>query len=288
LNIPKYILITGASSGIGFDACRYLIQKGFHVIGTVRSAEDKVRLEKQFTEGFEAVILDVCLKEDIQNLAKYLSEKLQDTGLFGLINNAGVAIGGPLMLISDAEFEKQMEPNLMGIFRLTNALLPLLGARSDSPYPPGRIINISSVSGLVNSPIMGPYCISKHGLESMSDIYRIELSLYGLKVILIEPGPIQTPIWNKSVPRENPYEGTDFSGLYDIFIKRVEKSMAGALPVETVSRVIHHALTVKAPRQRYLISRTKLMVWLVAKVIPGKWLDRIYTANLKKLTKSHV
>ena len=184
------------------------------MIGTVRKEKDKNRLESEFGKNFTAILLDVNDKKDILKLTAFLNEKLSKKGLFALVNNAGIAMGGPLMHVTEEEFDLQMNTNLKSIFMLTNALLPLMGAGANSSFAPGRIVNISSVSGLVSTPMIGPYCISKHALESMSDIYRRELSIYGIKVVLIEPGPIQTPIWEKSLPKENPYEGTDYEKVH--------------------------------------------------------------------------
>jgi NAD(P)-dependent dehydrogenase (short-subunit alcohol dehydrogenase family) len=278
----KYVLITGASSGIGLDACSYLIQKGFKVIGTVRKENDRERLQHLFPVDFECLIMDVTKTDDIEAVSSYLNKKLKDIGLFGLVNNAGIAKGGPLMHVSNEDFELQLNTNFSSIFRITNSLLSLLGAEKNSKYSAGRIVNISSVSGLINIPMLGPYCISKHALESMSDIYRRELAYYGIKLVLIEPGPIQTPIWQKSVPEKNPIEHTDFKGAYDGFKKSIQHSEKNALPVEYVSKTIYKALTKKKPSNRYIISRTKFLTKFLSVFVPSAWLDAILIKQLKE------
>jgi NAD(P)-dependent dehydrogenase (short-subunit alcohol dehydrogenase family) len=277
----KYILVTGASSGIGYDACRFLLEKGYSVMGTVRTPEDKLRLETAFGQAFSAYIADLESVESVDRLVAALQENLKKTGLYGLVNNAGLALGGPLIHLSEAELKKQLNINFFSVFRLTNALANLLGAGYNSPYEPGRIVNISSVSGLINTPLLGPYCISKHALESLSDIYRRELLMFGVRVVLIEPGPISTPIWKKSIPRENPVKGTDYEDIYPIFYHNVLKSEQNALPVEEVSRRIHDALSRKNPANRYLIAKNKTAIWLLARLFPSRWLDKIFLRQLK-------
>lgn len=282
MNDKKCVLVTGASTGIGYNACKYLLKNGFELIGTVRKEEDKQRLEADFGEHFTAILLDVNDSGQIKNLTDFLNDKLSNQGLFGLVNNAGIAMGGPLMHVSEEEFDLQMNTNLKAVFLLTNSLLPLLGAGKNSPFNPGRIINISSVSGLVSTPMLGPYCISKHALESMSDIYRRELSIYGIKVVLIQPGPIQTPIWEKSVPKENPYMGTDYEKVYVDFSKEIEKAAQRALPVEIVSKKIAYALTSSKPKNRIIISKTKLIIKFASTIMPSSWLDKLFIKQLKK------
>ena len=286
MQTQKTVVITGASSGIGFDACRYLLDKGFRVFGTVRKPEDKERLEAHFTGDFEALLLDLRSDESISSLTRTLSEKLSSEGLYGLINNAGIALGGPLLFVDDHVVAEHLETNLNAVFKLTNRLLPLMGASFQSSYQPGRIINISSVSGRINTPMLGPYCISKHALESMSDVYRRELGVYGIRVILLQPGPIQTPIWKKSVPGENPLTNTDYGAMYESFRERVKRSEEGALPVERVSSQIFRALTAKRPKSRILIARNPLAIKLIHHCLPDAWLDKLFIGQMKKVMNS--
>ena len=179
----EYIFITGVSGGIGYDALKTLVSLGYHVIGSVRNEVDSEKLKSEF--GNKCTILQFDVR-DI-NLCKSEIESiiplLENCGLTCLINNAGIAVPGPLQYLSDEEFEMQMDINVKSVRRITNLLLPYLG--TDKKYKPGKIINISSVSGLFNSPYNGAYCISKHALESMTDVYRRELSMFGLSLIHI-------------------------------------------------------------------------------------------------------
>lgn len=283
----NYVLVTGASTGIGYDACRYLTEKGFFVFGTVRKPQDKLRLEQSFNDNFEAIYLDVLSDKSIDELKNYLTTKLGKTGLYGLVNNAGIAMGGPLIRLSNESFKHQMDANFFSVFKITNALSDLLGARFDSPYQPGRIVNISSVSGLINTPMLGPYCISKHAVESMSDIYRRELALFGIRVILLEPGPIQTSIWEKATKGENPVAGTDFEHVFSDFIKIIDKNASDAQPVEVMSRYIHRALTKKRPKNRYVVAKNSFIIKILHHFFPGKWMDMIFLKQLKKMIISN-
>lgn len=278
----KHVLITGASSGIGYDACRYLLSHAWSVIGTVRTEKDKKRLESDFPKHFEAVMLDVNDDASIEAMKMYLQDKLGDKGLYALINNAGIAKGGPLLHVKLEEFDLQIKSNLYSVFKITNALSELLGAGFDNPVKAGRIINISSVSGLINTPMLGPYCVSKHALESLSEIYRRELGVYGIKVILIEPGPIKTPIWSKSVPRENPVLGTDYENIYEVFKKQVNKNEKNALEVEKISKLIHKILVKKNPANRYIVSKSALVIKIIKHLIPSRWMDILFIKQLKK------
>jgi NAD(P)-dependent dehydrogenase (short-subunit alcohol dehydrogenase family) len=277
----KYVLITGASSGIGYDACRYLLTRGWSVIGTVRSKTDQKRLQSDFPENFEAIILDVNDDSSIAEMKKYLEYKLGDIGLSALVNNAGIAKGGPLLHVDNDEFDLQMQSNLYSVFKISNALSNLLGAGFNNPLKAGRIINISSVSGLINTPMLGPYCVSKHALESLSDVYRRELAVYGIKVILIEPGPIKTPIWSKSVPPENPVLGTDFENMYEVFQKQVSKNEKKALAVEKMSILIHKVLVHPKPANRYIVSKSAFAIKMIKHLVPSRWMDKIFIRQLK-------
>ena len=190
----KNILITGVSSGIGLSCATYFIeQKKYNVYGTIRNETDGIRVKKALGGNFFPVIMDVTDLKSVKLAFEDLENRCKD-GLSLLINNAGIAVPGPIKDIDIEDFCKQMDINVNGVLRVTNVFLPLLGACLTSSLKPGHIINIGSVSGIFNTPFLGPYCVSKHALESLSDIYRRELSLYDIKVTVVEPGPIKSKI----------------------------------------------------------------------------------------------
>ncbi|MFK8104562.1 MAG: SDR family oxidoreductase [Saprospiraceae bacterium] len=277
----KNILITGVSSGIGYATATELLDKGFFVFGSVRSSEDAQRLEKNFGSNFKALLFDVREGEAIAAAFKVVKEMVGSQGLHGLVNNAGMAITGPLLHLEINEFEKQMAINLTGVLKVIQAFAPLLGASLSSPFPPGRIINISSVAGKITTPFMVPYAASKHALESLSDGLRRELSIYNIKVILIEPGPIKTEIWKKVINEKKDYGHTDYANILNNMEAQVQKSAANAIPAERVAKLIHRALILNRPKLRYLIAPNQFFISL-ATLLPHRVLDFFIFKQLKK------
>jgi len=273
----KYVLITGVSTGIGHDATRYLLSKGFYVFGSVRSLADATRLTATYPTNFKALIFDVTDQEAIDQSLAEVKAILQGAPLSGLINNAGIAVAGPLRYVTSEELRYQLDVNVLGVHRTTNAFAPLLGATKDFDHPPGRIINISSVSGLFASPFTGPYSISKYALESMNDVYRREFLPFGVDVIAIEPGPIKTPIWDKikQVDLAAKFPDTDYDDMLPKAQKIIRSAETNALPVERISKLIFKILTVSRPRTRYMIHHGKLGFNLVRKVLPTRLVDKI-------------
>jgi NAD(P)-dependent dehydrogenase (short-subunit alcohol dehydrogenase family) len=209
----------------------------------------------------------------------------QSETLSGLINNAGIAIPGPLEHLSEEQFEKQLDVNVKSIRRITNLFLPLLGAKPNSSKPPGRIINISSVSGLFNSPFNGAYSISKHALESMTDIYRRELRQYGIKVIAIEPGPIKTEIWKKNLNKMDEFKDSDYYEVLQKADKIIENAERNALPAESVSKLIAKCLVAKRPKTRYIVHKGKFVFRLMAYYFPDKLSDWLVHKTLSSTNR---
>ena len=276
----KSVIITGTSTGIGRDAARMLIEKGFRVYGSVRKQEDADGLIKAFGENFVPLLFDVTDEAAIHAAAKQVREGLNGETLFGLVNNAGVAVAGPMMHLSIENFRKQLEINVTGQLIVTQAFIPLLGADRSLKGSPGRIVNISSGSGKSGSPFIGAYAASKHALEGLSESMRRELMLYGIDVIIVGPGPIATPIWDKG-KQENAdqYKNTDYYESGAKFQKYVLNRGRNGLPVERVSEVILHALTSANPRVRYTITPNPFGAW-VTSMLPNRFMDNIIAKNL--------
>ncbi|WP_420630446.1 SDR family oxidoreductase [Candidatus Leptofilum sp.] len=277
----KYVVITGASTGIGYDAARYLIERGYHVFGSVRKQADADRVQNELGEQFTPLLFDVTDGTAVETAVSQVSAKIGNNGLAGLINNAGIAVAGPLMHLPLEEFRWQMEVNLYGQLDVTQKFLPLLGAVPNAPHPPGRIVNISSVSGKVVYPFMGPYAASKHALEAISDALRRELLIFGIDVIVIGPGSVQTPIWDKAQDLDTePYKQTPYrdmiEGMKKVFISQGKSGIA----VEKVSEVIYKALTKENPKARYSIARDLLSGWLLPRYLPSRMFDNIIAKRL--------
>ena len=200
------VVITGVSTGIGLSATEILCDSGYKVFGSVRKIEDADELTSKYS-NFKPLIFDVRDEEAIQKSADYVKQELSDQDrLVGLVNNSGIALGGPFKYLNTDIFRKQLEVNVLGVVSVTQKFLNLLGAYKGSKHQ-GKIIMISSVSGHRSYPYMAPYTASKFALEGMSDSLRRELMMYGVDVILIEPGPVKTAIWGKSPDRDdNPFQ----------------------------------------------------------------------------------
>src|SRR6201987_216854 len=190
------VVITGASSGIGFAACEALIRRGFRVFGSVRTKPDADRLTEQLGPQYVPLIFDVTDADSVNQVAAAVEKMLRKQRLFGLVNNAGIAVLGPLAYLPLERFRQQIEVNLLGVHTVTQAFLPLLGMESSGVGKSGRVVNIRSVSGRLAMPFAGAYAASKFGLEGYSDSLRRELMLFGIKVVLIEPRAVVTAIWD--------------------------------------------------------------------------------------------
>lgn len=282
----KNVLITGASTGIGYDAARELVAHGYRVFGSVRKIADAERLKAAFGEPFTPLVFDVTDSAGVKTAVSTLKQQIGSVGLAALVNNAGIAVPGPVMYLPPDEFRRQFEVNLFGLLDVTQACLPLLGAVKNAPYPPGRIINISSVSGRITYPFMAPYSASKHALEALSDAMRRELLIYGIDVVVIEPGSVKTPIWDKADQLDvSPYAHTDYAPILAAMQKLFVRQGQTGLPVELVSRTIREAIEAKRPKTRYVLARKYLSGWLIPRLLPDRWLDRIMANRLGLVNK---
>jgi NAD(P)-dependent dehydrogenase (short-subunit alcohol dehydrogenase family) len=277
--MKKYILITGVSSGIGHGLSKFFLSQGFSVIGTVRNHKDANDLES--ISGFHKIIYDVTNKEDLPTIITKIKYIINDGVLHGLINNAGIAVAGPLELVSEEEFYSVMEINVFAVRRITNAVLPLMKEGS-------RIVMISSVSGIFNSPFTGPYSISKHAIESMCDIYRRELLLFGIKVIALEPGPIKSEIWGKAKGIFKKYEDSRYAQWVKNGDKIIENAEKSAIDVQYVCDAANEAMTNSSPKARYIVHKNKFIFKIFAKLLPDGLTDYLVSKGLKKGEKHRI
>ncbi len=278
----EHIFITGVSTGIGYDTMKMFINKGYHVIGTVRKEEDSNRIKSTFGEKCTLLIFDVRDQIQMETEINSIRPLLAKNGLQCLINNAGMAIPGPLQYLSEEEFEMELDVNVKSVRRITNALLPYLGTNKSLSVMPGKIINISSVSGLFNSPFNGAYCISKHALESMTDVYRRELAMFGIQVIAIEPGPIKTEIWRKNIGALDKFENTEYGEVLASANKMIENSEKSALEVKVITDLILKIYQSTKPNTRYLVHRKKWMFRILSSWLPDRWADKMVAKAIAK------
>ncbi len=276
----KYILITGVSTGIGHAATAELLRRGYHVFGSVRKQKDADRLQEEFGATFTPLLLDVSDHESIAPGVRKVSDSVGDKGLTALINNAGVLIPGPLIYMPLEDFRLGFEINLLGLLDVTQQFLPLLGALPDAPFPPGRIINMGSVSGKFAYPFLGGYAATKHGLEAFSDALRRELMIYGVDVILIEPGTTRTPIVDKVKVQMQQYKETEYKGMIDVWMKQVAKRETSGMPMEKVINALCQAVESERPKTRYAVPRKWFSGWILPRILPDRWLDRLAANRL--------
>jgi NAD(P)-dependent dehydrogenase (short-subunit alcohol dehydrogenase family) len=282
----KQVLITGVSSGIGMAIAEELIKSGFFVWGSVRTEADKERLESRFPRGFKALLLDVCDPESVMKSAAFLSDKLKEEGLFALINNAGISLQGPLAYLPEKEMQHQFEVNVLGVWRVTKAFWPLLFQNKEqSPAP--VILNISSVSARFTSPFLGPYSASKRALEGLTDALRREASIFGLRVVSVQPGPVQSRIWEKASSSPDYTKGTPFSFLSSLLPRAVQYSASSALPAEKVARKVCRILNLERPRARYMIVKGRWALRLLP-FLPEKWVDQLVWKRVERITGTKI
>lgn len=270
-------MITGASTGIGYALVKVFLKSGYKVFGSVRKQGDADRLEKDFDSNFKALLFDVTDHDAIDEAARRLNAEIGSEGLAGLVNNAGIAVAGPFIDLKMEEFKYQFEVNVFGVIKVTKAFLPLLGARENHSTAPGKIIQISSISGRMGMPFVSPYVGSKHALEGITDSMRRELLLYGIDVVLIEPGPIKTPIWEKSM--DPMLEKFKDSAYYTIMKKSekkfMEPSLKNAIPADKAAQIIYQEFERKKSRVRKVIISQKLKNWTLPQLLPSRLLDKV-------------
>ncbi|HEV2125399.1 MAG TPA: SDR family NAD(P)-dependent oxidoreductase, partial [Chloroflexota bacterium] len=243
----RSVVITGASTGIGHACALHLDALGFRVFAGVRREADGDSLRRQASDRLTPLILDVTDEATIEAASEHVHQAMGDAGVSGLVNNAGIAIGGPLELIQLDDLRRQLEVNVIGQVAVTQAFLPLLR------HGRGRIVNMGSISGRVAGPFVGPYAASKFAMEALTDSLRLELRPWGVHVAIVEPGVIATPIWEKSLSTAQdmlerlPAERRQrLETLYGSAMDRMRlatqgMSTRGVSPV-AVARAVEHAL----------------------------------------------
>ncbi|MCC3245489.1 SDR family oxidoreductase [Methylocystis sp. WRRC1] len=277
----RAVVVTGASTGIGAACVEMLIDRGFFVFGSVRRTEDAARLQARFGADFAPLMFDVTDGAAVARAAQEVEASLGGATLAGLVNNAGIAVPGPLLHLPVEDFRRQIETNLVGQLQVVQAFAPLLGARAPQGGPPGRIVNMSSVAGRFATPFLGAYNASKFGLEGFSDALRRELMIYGIDVIVIEPGMIATPIWDKA-------DNADFTHfdrtIYGPAARRVQKwAVEGghAAPgPEKVAEAVLRALTSPRPPARIPVVVNRFLGYTLPGLLPARLVDWLTARRL--------
>ncbi|HEX7777234.1 MAG TPA: SDR family NAD(P)-dependent oxidoreductase [Parvibaculum sp.] len=271
----KSVVVTGVSTGIGWGTTKVLTKKGFHVFGSVRKEADAQRLKQEFGDKVTPLVFDVTDEAGVRRAAAEVRAALKGETLFGLVNNAGVAITGPVLDIDPDEFRKQMDVNLTGPLLVTQAFGPLLGADKSLKGAPGRIVNISSVAGKMAFPFMAPYAASKFAVEAFSEALRREMMLFGIDVVVVAPGAVKTPIWDKADEVDiSHYSNSAYFPSLKKFQELFIASGKTGLTAEVLGKTILKALTVKNPKVRYAPVAGRLQNWIIPRLLPKRMVDR--------------
>jgi NAD(P)-dependent dehydrogenase (short-subunit alcohol dehydrogenase family) len=269
------VLITGASTGIGYSLCKIFIENDCRVIGSVRKEEDARRLSAEFGDLLHPLIFDVTDHQAVERSVDEVTSLLDGQGLSCLVNNAGIAVGGPVMFTSIEDYKKQFEVNLFGVIAVTKAYLPLLGAVKNYTGKPGKIMNISSVSGQIAFPFLSPYCASKFALEAFGESLRRELILYGIDVISIQPGPVKTPIWSKSKGVLPEVLASDYGNPMKKFLKETVKSEKRGLESDELARSVFKVYRKQKSKTRYVFLNNKFKEFTIPRYfISPRMMDR--------------
>ncbi len=281
----KSVVVTGVSTGIGWGVTKVLLARGFRVFGSVRKQADADRLRQEFGERFVPLIFDVTDESAVRATVDTVAEALGGETLAGVVNNAGVAVVGPLMNVPIAEFRHQMEVNLTGVVTVTQAFGPLLAPGDGRTGKPGRIVNISSVGGRTATPFVGPYNASKFALEGLSLSLRRELLLLGIDVIVVAPGAVATPIWGKAKEEDIvAYRDTPFyPALQKVHAYMNELGEKGLEP-EVIGEAVAQALTLAKPKPHYTVTPDPVRN-LIGRVLPTRMFDRVIGGRLGLLPK---
>jgi len=276
----KTIVITGTSSGIGKACALYLDKLGYHIYAAVRKQTDANDLKKEASENLKTVILDVTEPASIRNTADYIG-KATGGHLFGLINNAGIGRGGALEITPVEEIRKLFEVNVLGLLSVTQAFIPMLRNTH------GRIINIGSTSSFLAVPGASVYSASKFAVRAISDSLRVELKPFGISVILVAPGAVESAIWEKGKKYKEELRKTikpETAVLYaplknfgDRLNEKIKK-----IPAVDVAKVVANTFSVKKPKACYLVGNDARGAAKVAR-LPKGFLDWIILKRIQKM-----
>ena len=274
------VVITGASTGIGWATAKLLLARGFRVFGSVRKQADADRLKAEFGAGFTPLLFDVTDEAAVLAAAREVRAALNGETLTGLVNNAGIAVAGPVLELSVDEFRRQIDVNVIGPVVATQAFAPLLGADPSLKGPKGRIVMISSVAGRNGNPLTAAYSASKHAIEGLSESLRREMMLFGIDVVIVAPGAVKTPIWSKAEEVDmSRYSNSAYLPALERVRKFTQHLSEIGLPPEKIAEAVAEALTSASPKTRYQLTPDP-MRHLITRLLPKRTVDRIIARRL--------
>ena len=275
------VVVTGSSTGIGYQTSKTLIKNGYRVFGSVRNNEDATRISNELGSNFIPLIFDVTNEVEVKASVKKVDDLLENQTLTGLINNAGIAVFGTVQNLTADEFKHQFDVNLLGVFHCTQAFMDLLGADKSRIGKPGKIINISSVSGEIGMPFMAAYNMSKFGLEGFSEALRRELMLFGIDVVVIAPGPVKTPIWSKvdKVGMIKRYDNTAFRKISSKMVRLASALEKTGVSPEVIADRVMSVLTKNNNKPRYRIDSQRFQNILLT-LLPKRMADKMIAKQM--------
>lgn len=270
------VVVTGASTGIGRATALHLDSLGLRVFAGVRREADGAELQGASSGRLTPIRLDVTDPNDVARAVETVRDAVRDSRLAGIVNNAGIAVSGPAEFVPLDQWRRQFEINLFGAVSMVQAFLPLLRENQ------GRIVSIGSLGGRLSQPMVAPYCASKHAMEALSDALRVELRPWGVRVALIQPGAVKTPIWNKGLEagadllRTAPPQLRDLYGAAVQIATRmaIHENETGVDPI-IVARAVEHALLAPRPRTRYPVGRQARLLIPLTRFMPDRLKDEL-------------
>ncbi len=274
--MKRAVVITGASRGIGETCALRLDRRGLRVFAGVRRKEDGKRLKEQASERLSPLMIDVTDETSINAAVNTVASAVGEAGLAGLVNNAGIGVGGPLEFLPIEELRRQLEVNVIGQIAVTKAFLPLIRQGH------GRIVNMGSIAGRMAWPFIGPYNASKFAMEALTDSLRQELRPWGIHVSIVEPGSIAKPL-QENAWADVAKQGADlpekanllYGEVLSAMLKAIRKFEEAGIPRDEVAKVVEHALTAEKPKTRYIVGRDAQIQRVLARFVPDRIRDRL-------------
>ena len=279
----KDVVVTGVTTGIGQATTKVLISKGYRVFGSVRKQSDADDLQQELGSGVVPLIMDITDADAVHEAAEKVGSMIGDRTLVGLVNNVGMVVSGPLLYLRISEYRRQLEVNLISPLVVIQAFAPLLGTDKKRQGNPGRIVNITSSGGKVAIPLLGAYSASKFGLEGMSDALRRELMLFGIDVVIIEPGTVSTAMYDKGEKEDlSEFKQTEYWEAVQNFQKWiVNEARTNGLAPERLGEAVHVALTKAKPKVRYAVIPQRFKNWTLPRLLPARMLDAELAKQMK-------
>src|ERR1700692_1823311 len=278
----KDVVVTGVSTGIGFGTTKVLISNGFRVFGSVRKQADAEHLLREFGNSFVPLLMDITDADAVHQAARKFGSMIADRNLLGLVNNAGIVVSGPLLYLKPSEYRRQLETNMISPLVVIQAFAALLGTDKKRQGPAGRIVNISSSGAKVPIPLIGAYSSSKCGLEGMADALRIELMLFGIDVVIIEPGTVNTAMYDKGEKEDlSEFKQTEYWEAVQKFQKFIiDEARTNGLPPERLGEAVHVALTTAKPKARYAVVPQRFKNWTLLRLLPVRMFDNFIAKQM--------